>query len=80
MRKPSEVADELWETPLPKEEFERLLVLARKELGGDEGVELLAQVEWFLRRYPTPLARLVYVRRKAREAAKLRARADARDR
>lgn len=80
VKKLCEIADEIWETPLPAREFERLLALARKGLDGDEGAELRAQIEWFLRRYPEPLARLVYVRRKAREAARLRALADASDR
>lgn len=54
------------------EEFERRLALALAELDGPMGEELRAQIEWFQRRYPTPLARLRYARRKHDEWIKTR--------
>jgi hypothetical protein len=33
-----------------------------RPIGRDERDEILALVKWFRRRYPTPLARLAYVR------------------
>lgn len=55
----------IWEEPLPKEEFERLLALARAELEGPEGENLHSLITWFSRRYPTALDRLRYARRKS---------------
>lgn len=54
----------LWEEPLPAEEFEKRLAQARAELEGEEGENLEALIQWFLRRYPTPLERLRYNRRR----------------
>jgi hypothetical protein len=57
-----------WERPLSPEEFAARESAARASLAGSEGEEMRAYMEWFLRRYPTPLARLQYARRKFREA------------
>jgi hypothetical protein len=64
--------DDVYETPLPAEEFERRLVEALASVRGAEGAEIRDHVEWFLRRYPTPLARLEYARRKYEEAVRFR--------
>ncbi|CAN5922714.1 hypothetical protein BH11MYX4_BH11MYX4_12350 [soil metagenome] len=57
-----------WDVPLPPAEFAEREAHARASLAGSEGEEMRAYMEWFLRRYPTPLARLRYCRRKLREA------------
>lgn len=61
-------ADALYETPLPPEEFDRRVQAAILALDGEEGDEVRAHIAWFCRRYPTPLARLAYARRKCQEA------------
>jgi hypothetical protein len=58
---------------LPPEEFERRLASALESARGPEGEEMRALIDWFLRRYPTPLERLRYTRRKYAEAQRLRA-------
>jgi hypothetical protein len=58
---------EVYEAPLPTEEFDRLAALAIAELDGPEGDEIQAQIAWFRRKYPTALERLAYVRRKVAE-------------
>jgi hypothetical protein len=45
---------------LSKEEYE---ALAAVPISDDERAEKLALIEWFTRRYPTPAARLAYIRR-----------------
>jgi len=72
MKTPRELADQVYETPLDAEEFERRLAAARAELAGPEGDELRAFLAWFLKRYPHPLDRLRYSRRKYREAESMR--------
>jgi hypothetical protein len=62
----------VYEAPLPPEEFERRLREAIASAHGPEGEEMRALVDWFVRRYPTPLARLEYARRKTREALRFR--------
>ena len=57
-----------WDTPLSAVDFAQRESAARASLEGPEGEEMRAYMEWFLRRYPTPLARLRYCRRKVREA------------
>jgi hypothetical protein len=57
-----EIANEIYETPLSPEEFDRRLALARAE--GDE--ELRELIAWFCKRYPTPLERLRHSRRVTR--------------
>lgn len=66
------IADQVYEVPLPPEEFERRLRDAMAELAGPEGEALREQLEWFARRYPTPLERLRYSRRKYAEAERMR--------
>jgi hypothetical protein len=61
-------AARIYETPLPREEFDARLAEALGALDGAEGVEIREQLAWFMRRYPTPLERLAYCRRKYREA------------
>lgn len=72
MTTPREMADAVYEKPLSAEEFERRLAAARAELAGPEGDELRAYVVWFMKRYPHPLDRLRYARRKYREAEAMR--------
>ena len=52
------------EEELPVEEFLRRV---RSPMTAEEAEETARLVAWFRRRYPTPLARLRYVRRKHRE-------------
>ena len=66
------IADQVYEVPLPAEEFERRLRDAMAELAGPEGQAMREQLEWFARRYPTPLERLRYSRRKYAEAERMR--------
>jgi hypothetical protein len=49
-------------------EFERMLARAREELAGPEGEAIREQIAWFSRRYPSPLDRIAYCRRKYKEA------------
>ena len=64
--------EELWETPIPPDEFDRRERESLAALSGPVGDEMRAMLAWFVRRYPTPLARLAYIRRKTREAEALR--------
>ena len=61
-------ADALYGTPLPPEEFEARLARAAQDMQGEEGDEIRDMIAWFLRRYPDPLDRLRYIRRKVAEA------------
>ena len=61
-------AGSFWETPIPAEEFARRERESLAALAGPEGDEMRATLEWFARRYPTPLARIAYIRRKTQEA------------
>lgn len=63
---------DVWEEPLPPEEFERLVRRALADLDGPEGEEMLAHMRWFMRRYPTLLDRLRYSTRKFKEWSKTR--------
>jgi hypothetical protein len=67
-----EQPDNIWEEPLPPEEFERLVHRAIADLDGPEGEEMAAFMDWFKRRYPTALERLRYTTRKYREWSKTR--------
>ncbi len=67
--RPESVYDEV----LPPEEFERRLAEALRCAAGPEGDEMRELIEWFTRRYPRPLDRLRYCRRKYAEAERLRA-------
>ena len=53
----------LHEARLPPEEFDRRLRVALDELQGEELENVLSLIRWFNRRYPTPQARLAYIRR-----------------
>ena len=66
--------EDFWETPLPPDDFARREEEGRARLLGPEGDEMRATIAWFVRRYPTPLARLAYIRRKTREAKAFQAR------
>ncbi len=62
-------AARVYEDRLPPEEFARLEERARAELAGPEGDAIREQIAWFRRKYPTPLDRLAYIRRKCAEVA-----------
>lgn len=68
MSEPSDVYDE----KLSSAEFDRRLDAALAALDGPEGDDIRELIAWFLRKYPTPLERLAYARRKYREAMALR--------
>lgn len=57
---------------IPWDEFKRRLELARAELDGPELSEIHSLIDWFTRRYPTPLERLRYARRKYDEWSRTR--------
>jgi hypothetical protein len=57
---------------LPPEEFERRLAEALESARGPEGEEMAELIAWFRRRYPEPLERLRYARRKYEEAGAMR--------
>jgi hypothetical protein len=56
---------------LPPDEFERRLAEALESARGPEGDEMAELIAWFPRRYPRPLDRLRYARRKYEEATAL---------
>jgi len=53
---------------LTDEEARVRLAMAMRELEGEELENLRSLIDWFRRRYPTPLDRLRYLRRKNAEA------------
>ena len=57
---------------LAAEEFDRRVATALESARGPEGTEMAELIEWFLRRYPKPLDRLRYARRKYDEAQTMR--------
>ncbi len=59
----------LYEAPLPPEEARVRLAQAMRELEGEELENITALIDWFRRRYPTPLDRMRYLRRKNAEHA-----------
>lgn len=61
-----------YDAPLPFDEFERRLALARAELDGPEGEEMSDHIAWFMRRYPTPTDRVRYAMRRYEAAMKMR--------
>jgi hypothetical protein len=65
--------DTFWEAPIPPADFARRVQDTLASLAGPEGDDMRAMLAWFTRRYPTPLERLAYIRRKTREAAAFRA-------
>jgi hypothetical protein len=58
--------------PISPDEFEQRVKLALAELDTAELEEIRAHIRWFRRRYPTPLERLRYARRKYDDWAKTR--------
>ena len=58
---------DVWLRPMPPEEFEEMIRAALVSLQGTEGEEMASLRAWFVRRYPTPTARLAYVRRRYEE-------------
>jgi hypothetical protein len=61
MKTVEEIAHEIYEKPLLPAEFERRV---REILADDEEQNNIAElIAWFTKRYPTPEARLRYVRR-----------------
>ncbi len=63
-------AAEIEERRLSAEEF---AALENAPLTEEERGHLGDLIDWFLRRYPTPLERLRYVRRRARDLRRMRA-------
>lgn len=63
---------EVYDAPLPPDEFDRLAAQTLAELDGPEGDEIQQQIVWFRRKYPTALDRRAYVRRKMAELALVR--------
>ena len=65
----------VWDTPISDEAFARLSADVATRMAGPEGDEMMDLHRWFIRRYPTPLARLLYIRKQTASvlrAAKLR--------
>jgi hypothetical protein len=62
----------LAERALPVDEF---VAWADGPISDEEMAENVALIRWFLRRYPTPAARLRYARRRQRELARTMAHA-----
>ena len=60
--------DSFYERVLTPEEIERVLTDTREEAEGPKGEETRSLILWFRRRYPTPLDRIRYSRRKYHEA------------
>jgi hypothetical protein len=55
--------DPVWDTPMPADEFARRQAEGAARLSGPEGDEMRALMAWFMRRYPTVIDRLRYVRK-----------------
>ncbi len=55
--------DPVWDAVLPEAEFAEREAAAIRALEGTVAEEMREHIDWFCRRYPTPLARLRYVRR-----------------
>jgi len=62
-------SDPVWDEVLTPEEFARREQIAMRMLDGAEGEEMREFHRWFCRRYPTPMARLRYVRRQVESIA-----------
>ena len=52
-----------WDIPLSAEAFAQLSRDVGERIAGPEGDDMRELHEWFIRRYPTPLARLRYIRK-----------------
>ena len=55
--------DPLWDALLDKEEFARREAESVASVAGPAGEDMYALYTWFVRRYPTPLERLKYIRK-----------------
>lgn len=55
--------DPVWDTPLSAEEFSMREAQSVASVLGPDGEPMREFMDWFCRRYPTPLARLRYIRR-----------------
>jgi hypothetical protein len=55
--------DPVWDTPMSAEEFARRQAEGAARLSGPDGDEMRALMAWFIRRYPTAIDRLRYVRK-----------------
>lgn len=55
--------DSVWDTPLSAEEFARREAASVASVAGPAGREMLELYTWFVRKYPTPLERLRYIRK-----------------
>ena len=55
--------DGIWDTPLSADEFARREAESVASVAGPAGREMLELYTWFVRRYPTPLERLRYIRK-----------------
>lgn len=55
--------DPIWDEPLSPAEFLARERAAVASVTGEEAERMREHMEWFCRRYPTPLDRLRYVRR-----------------
>jgi hypothetical protein len=53
----------LWDIPLTAQEFAQRSEDVAERMSGPEGDEMLELHRWFMRRYPTPLDRLRYIRK-----------------
>ena len=69
------VGDDFYEKRMDPAEFETRRREAVASLDGAEGEDMRELIAWFVRRYPTPLERLAYCRRKYRESRALHGRA-----
>jgi hypothetical protein len=57
---------DVWLRPLPADEFEALLQQGLESVRGPEGEAMAALRAWFIRKYPTPTERIMYIRRKTK--------------
>lgn len=61
--KAGHIHDSVWDTPLSAEEFARREAESVASVGGPAGEDMLELYSWFVRKYPTPLERLRYIRK-----------------
>lgn len=65
----SEKLDPVWDAPLDPAEFARREAASVASVMGPDGEEMRALHAWFIRRYPTPLERLKYIRKQTESIA-----------
>ena len=53
----------VWDIPISADDFARLSADVGARMAGPEGNDMMELHRWFVRRYPTPLARLRYIRK-----------------